>query len=233
MVTEMGDKFEILVTATPKDYVDALIATLRAAHLRPVALELESQSTARALVAPDDAKQVVLILDMSASVTNLIIVNNGILEYTSSIPLAGNTLTEAIAGALSVPAPEAEKLKKELGLLTETKRGNIRQAILPVLDNIVDEIKNVVKFHDEHSSDHKPIAKVLLCGGSAKLLGVADYISARLNLGAGKPLGRIALADPLVNLKLGNIKEPQLLSKEQALSLSTVIGLALRGIKVT
>lgn len=229
IISEADNKLNILVAATPKDYVESLIDTLKLAKLRPVALELESQATARCLIGPEDAKQSVLILDISTIQTSFVIAENGVLEYTSSIPIGGNAFTESIARNLGVPAPEAEKLKRELGLLAETKRGNIRQSILPILDNIVDEIKNVVRFHEEHEPQHKPIAKVILCGGSSKLLGIADYISARLNLGSSAPLGRVTLGNPWVNLGISDLDKEISISKEQALGYSTAIGLALRG----
>jgi type IV pilus assembly protein PilM len=173
-------------------------------------------------------KQAVLILDIGAALTNFIIVDNGVLEYTSSMPIAGNAFTESIARSVGT---DAEKLKKELGLNTETKRGNIRQAVLPLLDNLVDEIKNVVRFHEDHSYSKKPVTKVMLCGGSSRLSGIADYISARLNLGAGKPLGRVVLADPWINSRSGSMKD-QTLTREQALGFTTAIGLAQRGVDV-
>jgi type IV pilus assembly protein PilM len=230
IVSEASDKLNILVAATPKDYVESIIDTLKMAKLKPVALELESQATARCLVGPDDAKGAVLVLDIATMQTSFVIVEEGILEYTSSIPVAGNAFTESIARNLGVPAAEAEKLKRELGLLAETKRGNIRQSILPILDNIVDEIKNVVRFHEEHETKHKAISKVILSGGSSRLLGMADYISARLNLGASQPLGRVVLGNPWVNLNISNLDSEVPMTREQALSYATAIGLALRGL---
>ncbi|MBI3952585.1 MAG: type IV pilus assembly protein PilM [Candidatus Doudnabacteria bacterium] len=229
IINQQGDKLDVLVMATPKDYVDTLVSSIKSAGFKPAALELESQATARALVSSVDSSSAVLILDIASILTSFVIIENGVLQYTSSIPLGGNALTESIARNLGVSAPDAEKMKRELGLLSDTKKGNIRQAILPILDNIVDEIKNVARFHEEHSVGKKPISKVILAGGGGKLLGITDYISARLNLGAAKPIGRVVLGDPWVNVIDSSMKEQIPLPKEQALGLATVTGLALRG----
>lgn len=230
MVKETEDKYEVLVTATPRDYADALIDTLKTAGLTPVALELESQATARALIRSSDTAGAALLVDISAAMTSFIIVARGsILQYTSSIPIGGNAFTESIATSLGVSNAEAEKMKREKGLLSETKKGNIRQALLPILDNIVDEIKSVVRFYEDHSTVDQMIGKVLLSGGGSKLSGIADYVSARLNLGADKPLGRVLLGDPAINL-VGDTAAKQPIVKEDLLSYSTAIGLALRGI---
>ncbi|OGE81018.1 MAG: hypothetical protein A3E98_03900 [Candidatus Doudnabacteria bacterium RIFCSPHIGHO2_12_FULL_48_11] len=231
VISRTGEKINVLVAATPRDYVDALIDTLRIARLKPVALELESQALSRALIGQEDAKQSMLILDMANMQTSFIIIDGGVLEYTSSIPVAGNAFTESIARSLGVSSGEAEKLKRELGLVSETKRGNIRQAVLPVLDNIVDEIKNVIRFHEEHAQNHRPIKRVVLSGGSSRLLGIADYIAARLNLGSNAPVGRVSLGDPWTNLNIAGLDDKLPLKKDEALGFATAIGLALRGME--
>lgn len=229
VVSKSDDKLAVLVAATQKDYVDSLIDTLKLARLKPVALELESQAVARCLIRRQDAAETVLILDIASVQTSFIIVENGFLTYTSSIPMAGNAVTESIARNLSISAAEAEKLKKDIGLISENKR-NVREAILPILDSIVDEIKNVVRFHEDHNVNHKPINKIMLCGGSARLLGIADYISARINLGSSKPLGKVQLGDPWTNLSITKMDKSVPLTPESALGFATAIGLALRGL---
>lgn len=231
IIKQDKDNAHVLVTATPKDYVDSLVDSIKLAGFSPVALELESQASGRALIGKEDHNEAVLILDMSVAQTSfIIVVYNGLLEYTSSIPIAGNAFTDSIARTLGISAGEAEKIKREAGLLGETKYGNVRQAMLPILDSIVDEIKNVVRFYNDHTTFDKHISKVYLSGGTAKLAGVVDYISARLNLGAGKPLGRVALGNPWTNVCGETAQKNLPISKEDGLEYTTAIGLALRGI---
>ena len=226
ILRETQDNLEVLVTATPKDYTDTFVSSLKKAGLRPVALEIESQAMARSLVGQSEKDTAVLIVDISSLQTSFVVVEKGSVEYTSSIPLAGSAFTESIARNLGLPSTEAEKAKKEQGLIADIKRGNIRQAILPLLDNIVDEIKNVAKFHEEHSETKVNISKIILCGGSAKLPGIADYISARLNLGASHNIGEVVLGNPWVNAT-GLVKPP--FDPIESLSFATALGLALRG----
>lgn len=229
IISDAADKLEVLVVATPKDYVDILISSLKLAGLKPTALELESQATARALISSADANSAILILDIASLLTSFIIIDQGVLQYTSSIPIGGNALTESIARNLGLRPADAEKMKRELGLLADAKQGNIRAAMLPILDNIIDEIKNVARFHEEHSTAKKPISRVILAGGGSRLLGIVDYISARLNLGAARPIGRVTLGDPWINVLGHTDEEHAPLSREQALGFATVTGLALRG----
>ncbi len=228
LVEETDDHMKILAMAAPKDYIDSLVQVLKLAKITPVAFELESQATARAAVAAEDRESSVLLVDIASTVTSLAIATKGVLEYTSSIPLGGDSLTAGIAEKLGIPAKEADKMKIEFGLTAENKKGNVRQAILGVLDNIVDEIRNVVKYHEDHSLFKQPVSKVVLCGGGSRLIGAADYIAARMNVGAGQAVSRVTVCDPLVNVA-DQAHRTGFMSADQALDYTTAIGLALRG----
>ncbi|MEO8065845.1 MAG: type IV pilus assembly protein PilM [Candidatus Doudnabacteria bacterium] len=230
---EVGGKLELLVMATPKDYMDSLVKCLRLAKLVPVAMELESQATARAVIGAADLKNNVLIIDVATNQTSFIIADSGVIEYTSSIPIAGNALTASIARELNVALSAAEDLKRASGLVIDTKQGNIRKVLLPVVDNIVDEAKNVMRFFEEHDPAHKSIQTVLLCGGSARLLGLVDYFSTRINLGSSRPPIRVVLGDPWVNVFSHTAEGAVPLTPFDALGYTTVIGLALRGANLT
>lgn len=233
IVKEEGEFNHVLVMATPKDYVDSLISALKLANLKPVALELESQATARALIGPEDMNQASLIVDMSNTVTSMVIVSGkGVLEYTSNVTIGGNQLTESISRNLNLTPKEAEKLKLESGLLEDSKKGNSRQAMLPILDSIVEEARNVIKFHEEHSVLSPGVNRIVLTGGVANLKGMLDYITARTNVGAGKPIEHIVLGNPWINAVSPKNLEKIIVPKEEELTYSTAVGLALRGVNL-
>ncbi|OGE74330.1 MAG: hypothetical protein A3I07_02670 [Candidatus Doudnabacteria bacterium RIFCSPLOWO2_02_FULL_42_9] len=229
ILRELPEKIELLVTASSKDYIDSLIATLKSIKLRPVALEIGSQATARALIGPEEATKSVLIVDIGAQQTSFIIVDKGLPLYTSSIPIAGNSFTESIARNMGIPKGEAEKLKSSHGLTSQTEGEElVRSAVLPILDNIIDEIKNVIRFFEDHSETKNVIDTIICCGGSAQVPGLIDYISTRINLGSGKTNLRVGQGNPWSKMiSAQNHHLP--LAPEKALGYTTVIGLALRG----
>jgi len=227
ILREAKEGLEVMVTATPKDYVDSLVSTLKIAGLVPVAMELESQAMSRSLISKDDNERTVLIVDISSVQTSFVIVEHGHVEYTSSISVAGNAFTESISRNLGMSMADAENAKRQQGLVADIRKGNIRQAILPLLDNIIEEIRNVARFHEEHSPEHSEIAEVILSGGSAKLPGIADYVSARLNL-MNRSMHQVLLGNPWINIAdETRVKLP--LTPIEALSYCTVAGLAIRG----
>ena len=120
----------------------------------------------------------------------------------------------------------AEKIKRGVGLSADQK--NIRSLLLPIVDNIVDEMKNVLHFFEEHVVGNASIDMILLCGGSSRLIGMADYISARLNLGTAGQMGPIVLANPWINMS--GLDKANPMSAEESLGYVTALGLALRGV---
>lgn len=218
----VGDKMNILMIATPKDFVDKYLDMLDNVGLKTVALEVESQSCHRALVAPESG-ETVLLVDLAALRSSLIMVEDGNLQFTSTIPIAGNSFTESIAKAFGVSSGKAEEIKRKVGLLNTTEYPNIQTGVMPVLNSLSAEIKNILKFHSEHSD--KQVKKVLLLGGSAKLKGLPEILLSQL-LEVG--VTEVLQANPWQNVP--DLKE-QIINPYEALSYVTAIGLAMRGVK--
>ncbi|MDP3993834.1 MAG: type IV pilus assembly protein PilM [bacterium] len=242
-----GDKMTVLITACPKDYVDQFVSIIKEAKLIPLALEVESQATARSLVSGDVMGETILIADIDTLRTSLIIFDKGILQFTSSVPIAGNLFTESIAKALSLDMVLAEKMKRETGLEDvdgkpaspalpagrQAGRETVKKALIPVVKNLVDEIINTIRFYEEHSAQDRKISRLLLSGGSSKLKHLPSFIHENLTHRAIAEHSLRSL--PGLKVELGNpwgkiLKAGQVppLSREDSLSYATAIGLALR-----
>jgi len=214
-------KMNILIIATPKEFVDSFLGVLDKASIRTVALEVESQSCHRALIQVG-AKETSLIVNMSANRSSLIMVEEGNLQFTSTVPIAGNSFTESIARALGVSSTKAEEIKRKVGVANTTEYPNIKIALLPILTNLSAEIKNILKFHGEHSD--KQVSRIVLAGGSARLKNMVEFLTPEFSDFPGLS---IQLGNPWVNIP--TIQEQ--LAPEDALGFVTSVGLAMRGIE--
>jgi type IV pilus assembly protein PilM len=218
-IGEDGDKMNVLMVAAPKEFVDGYMDMLDKAGLKAAALEVESQSCRRAVLLPE-SKETVLLVDMEAFRSSLIMIENGSLQFTSTIPIAGNSFTESVARALGVSVAKAEEIKHKVGIANTAEYPNIKTSMLPVLGNLEAEIKNILKFHGEHSG--RQVERVLLSGGSAKLKNLAEYLGQQM---AGSGVAKVELADPWLNVG----SQKQGIYREDSLSFATSIGLALLG----
>ena len=224
------DKMKVLITAAPKDYVDDYTRILKEAGLQPTALEIESQAVARSLVTTD--AETILLIDIDTVRSSFIIYERGTLEFTSSIPLAGAIWTEKIAKELGVTVEEAEALKRRCGLDPALEKGRVRRALAPLIQNLASEINNILRFYEEHVNTSGKITRILLSGGSSKLRHLPSQLKellAKSDNGRGlRSLGglRVELGNPW--LKVLGKKQVAPLWREDSLSFSTAIGLALR-----
>lgn len=224
------DKMKVLITAAPKDYVDEYTRILKEARLNPIAFEIESQAIARSLVT--NASETILILDMDAVRTSFIIYDAGTLEFTSSIPIAGTTFTQKIMKDLGITVEEAEKLKRTVGLDGSLEKGKIKKSLMPVVQNLSQETKNIIRFYEEHVAPAGKISKILLSGGSSRLKHLPSVLKELMtkkdDTHAIRSLSnvRVELGNPWLKI-LGKKQIPPL-SREDSLSFCTSIGLAIR-----
>lgn len=218
VLREKDDGLEILVIASPKAYIDKYIGILESAGLKIAGVETESQSVARALV-PSTIVEPILIADMDAYKTALVMVQDGTLQFTSSVPLAGNIFTERLSKALSIGLPEAEKLKRNVGFANTVEYPNLKTQMLPALEDLSAEIKNILRFHYDHHENH--IGSLVLTGGGAKLQHIAEALEPMMEQYA--PL-KVTVANPLQNIM--NYRDDTL-GPYEALSYTTAIGLAM------
>jgi type IV pilus assembly protein PilM len=218
IIGKKTNTMSVLLIASPKEYVDSYMHVIEDAGLKLCGVEVESQSVARALV-PPAVEEGVLIADVDALKSIIIMVDHGVLQFTSSVPVAGNMFTEKLAKSLSVTPAQAEKLKREIGLANTVEYPNLKLALLPGVEDLAAEIKNILKFHYDHSETH--IGQVLLTGGGAKLQHIGEIVQPMLDQYA--PV-KVTVANPLEHV-------PHLVNSNltpyEALSFTTVIGLAM------
>lgn len=175
----------VTVSVLPEEIVGEYMQICQAADLHPLSFEIEAQTIARAVV-PKDSESAVMIIDIGKSRTGIFIVDAGTVVYTSTLQVGGDHLTEAIAEATDRSIEEAETYKQEQGFVRNSKRRDEFQALHEAADTFVDEA--VRRFRYWHSNPTEvvrqsgQIEKVLLVGGNASVPGLADHISAELDV---------------------------------------------------
>ncbi|MFC1618095.1 type IV pilus assembly protein PilM [Patescibacteria group bacterium] len=219
---EKARSHRILLTAAPKDIVSPTVEVLKQAGLQPVALEIESISTARSCISPTLAQQNVMIVDIGTNRSGISILNSGLIEFTSSLAMAGVDITQNIMRLSGLSFAEAEKAKISFGLDQAKQQPVILQAIDETLKKITSEIRNTISYHQERSENEDKIGHILLCGGTSRLQGLGAYFAKELPI-------PVHLANPWINLFETGSKDLPPISSTDSLSFTAVIGLAQRG----
>lgn len=159
-----------LMAAIHTDALKRYRAVVQHAGLAVSVNEIESFSVIRSSIHENDTT--VLVMDMGASSTKNYIVQDGILRETHRTPAGGQELTMAVATALKIQPGEAEELKRQVGFTADQYDPRIGQALKQPIERIVAETKRVIdRFHAE---GNEAIAKIILTGGGANLLGFRE-----------------------------------------------------------
>lgn len=125
---------EVLLAAAQREVIDLHVQVLQDAKLDPRSIDVEPLAAARALTHPlvtgvnghgatngaaldaeVDYNDVVAVLNVGASGTEISILRGDLLVFTRTVPTGGNALTQALVDTLGLAWSDAEQLKREMG----------------------------------------------------------------------------------------------------------------------
>jgi type IV pilus assembly protein PilM len=217
------DKVNVLIVAAKKSIVSKYIEILRKANLTPSGLEPETLAMSRALGDKPDAPFATILADINTSNTLLTVTYKGHVRLTRSLSVGGDVLTRAVQQALFLDYEQAEEYKKTYGLDNTKVEGKVYDALVPVFNNIISEIKRSNVFFTTRNPNVK-INKVIVSGGTALMPGLFLHMVNNLDV-------EVELANPWKELSLHPKIESQ---KDTLLRLGPVfvtpVGLALKEI---
>jgi len=225
-VIRWGDKkdptTDAEISVLPRIVVENYLTVLGDAGLTPLLLEIEAQAIARSVI-PKGDDGTFMIMDFGKTRTGLSIVSNGITRFTSTVDIGGFALTMAIEKALKVKPEEAERLKRENGVVKRDENEELFLTMMSIIGVLREEIsKHYIYWHtheDQYGRKRPKIEKIFLCGGDANLEGLTGYLSAGLGVG-------VELSNVMVNVNSFEKYIPKI-NFNDSLHYATAIGLAL------
>lgn len=220
LLNEKG-KIDLIVVAIAKIVVDQAIEVLETAGLDPIGLEIESIAQARSLILEKDEKSTVLIVDIGDRRTSFSIAKGGVPSFTSSMPLCGQSFTDAISKGMNISFDEAEKIKINNGIGNNIKKDALFKIVEPILENFVQEIERSMDFYITGLKYSDKVDKIIICGGGSNSKGLLEYLSNKIN-------NHIEVGNPWININLS--KGVAAINAKQSLQYSTAIGLAIKGL---
>lgn len=217
------DTREILVSVFPKATVESYLDAYRSAGLMPLSFEMEGTALARSLV-PFGDLGTYMIVDIGRFRTGISIVSKGAVNFTSTVEVGGETITEAIERHLKVTRDEAEKLKVEGAFSRNGRYREIFPILLDSLGQLTEQInKHYIYWHnhpDKKDSSPPAIEKIIVSGGDANLEGFSEHLSLSMRTG-------VVTGNVWVNAFSTEEYIPPL-SRAPSLSYAVAIGLSLR-----
>lgn len=213
-----GRTLQGLLVAASRETVRVNVMAAETAGLRPQMVDLNAFALLRSVARGEHAQTVVALVDIGARMTNVVIVANGVPRFTRTLASGGQDVTDALAGHLGLPVPEAERLKREIGVgypvSPDLAAG--AAAVADVTRSVVESIRNTFVYY----SGNNPGARIelaVLTGGGVHLPGLGQYLATESRL-------PISFGDPLAGLKVSAAAQEQLPESSSLVALP--VGLA-------
>ncbi|HSH31242.1 MAG TPA: type IV pilus assembly protein PilM [Candidatus Saccharimonadales bacterium] len=208
----------VLMVAAPRAIVDSYVKLFDVLGLEVEALETSLAAITRAMISATRSQRTTLVVDFGSKSADLAIYDQ-VIRLTGTIPIGGDSLTEAMVKGLAINVDQAQAIKIKFGIGDSDMRPKVLGAIEAQLATVVAEIKKVVKYYQDRSEAKSPVETMILTGGSASMPGLVDYLYKALDI-------PIIVGNPWLNLATGQLPK---LDKLEAPMYTTAIGLALRG----
>lgn len=213
----------VSVAAYAKRVVSAYQDVFARAGITLRSLEIESQALGRAVLRPAERAHTAMVVDFGRRTTRIAILDHGIVGFTATIDLGGETLTSAVMKNFNVSADEAETIKNEKGFLEGSENRPLYEALMTTVSVLRDEVSRYISYWDtsnEADVVRHSVESLILVGGNANLKGLPEYLARALRL----------------PVRVGNVWENAFtldeyipsLSQQQSLEFATTAGLALR-----
>jgi len=129
----------------------------------------------------------IAIIDYGAKTSRFVVVKNGAIRFIRLLPVGGESLTGAIIDSLGVDHDMAVQLKEEASVARDSEvylQGGMPQragdALREGLTEFVKEVRRSLSFCS--AQEGLNVERIVLCGGSSRLKGIADYCQDLLDL---------------------------------------------------
>lgn len=211
---------DLLLVAAPLTLIEKYLNVIKLANLTPVSMETETTAVIRALVQRVEGSPTTLVMSIGATTTDLTIVSEGKVKFTRSIATGGLALARGVANDLGFEIDQAVEYMKAYGLDASQLEGKVMQSIKPVFDVVVNEVRRAIAFYSGKNPD-KPVKRVVLSGGTAKLPGMVIYLAEALGL-------EVQVGNPWDGIALPPGNSQKLI--EEGTSYTVAVGLALKAV---
>jgi len=216
VVRENKDSLELFVVAVPREIVDSYLELTEILGLETVLIEPTLSSSGRLFLVDDQSDVASFIIDFGSLSSDISIFDGKVL-VTGTVQGGGVDFTNSIKEKLKVTPEEAGMIKTRYGMGASKKQAEIRQALEPTLQQIVKEIRRMMRYYEERYGADKPINQIITLGGGANMPGLSDYLTDTLRLA-------VRSSDPWQYFNYKGLQPPSNADKPMY---STVAGLSL------
>jgi cell division protein FtsA len=211
---------EVLIITCSMTSAQNLVKCVNRAGFRVNGLVLQTLAAGRAVLTEEEKEMGVVLLDLGGGASNILVYSQGAACFSASVPVGGAQVTSDISIVKNIAAESAEKIKIEAGCCWEPLLDEVEETIVVpgmggrapfpipsslILGIIKPRMTEIFQMIKEKIGENCPVRTlgggIVLTGGGANLLGVADLAAEvfKLPVRIGNPLPVGGLVDDYRN----------------------------------
>lgn len=219
------DRVGVLLAAVKKEKLNDYLNVVSISDKNASIVDLESFALTNSVFYNYEMyrSRSVAIINIGASITNIIIASNGYPVFVRDIAFGGNHFTDLIQKELSLKYEKAESVKKGRQV-EEVSQAAVKPVINLIFNELKNEIKKTFEFYRSNSTKGN-IDNILLSGGTANLDSLIDSFSQEFDI-------PVEIVDPFNRIEINpkNKKIDQDFIREMGPVFNVAVGLAMRAV---
>lgn len=221
-----NNKMLVLIAGAKKDFVQERLKLVSELGLQVNILDIDSlaiinmfniamssQEGFSALSGKKEKSAMAALLNIGERVSNLSLLENGVLKFSRDIIFAGGNITQKISEKAGISLDEAEKIK-----LSYKAEGEYQPVIEASLADLTAELRFSFDYYESQTG--KAIDGLYLSGAGAYLFGLDKFINAAMNIDT-------IVWNPFLGFEIGAQVNKEVLSDRHG-RFAVAAGLALR-----
>jgi type IV pilus assembly protein PilM len=216
VITRDAEKTELFAIAVPKKIVDSHLELMNLMGLETVGVGTTIDAASQLFLQDEQSDVPAVIVDFGSLSADITIFDKHML-FSGTVSGGGEVFTNRIRDTLSVTQSEAHIIKTKYGLSASKKQKEIVSALDPVLSQLAQEIRRMIRYYEDRYGAERKITQVITLGGGANMPGLSDYLTSALRLA-------VRTCDPWEYCDFHGLQPP---SKADKPMYATVMGLSL------
>ncbi len=220
------DAIHVLMAACKRDKVANLKQAIQLAGKQPAIIDVDAFALQNCYELNYDPQpnEVVALLNIGASTTNINILNGNRSVFTRDATFGGNQYTSLLQKELGVTFEHAEQVKRGMPLPEAVEDRDIIPILETVSDILALEIQKTMDFYRATVEDGGvAVEKILVSGGGSKLAGLIDFLAKQFEM-------PVQIFDPFRKIKVDSRGFDPEYMREVIPEMAIAVGLALRGV---
>ena len=221
-----SDALHVLLAACKRDKIANVKQAIQLAGKQPAVIDVDAfalQNCYELNYQPQPG-QIVALLNIGASTTNINILNGARSVFTRDASVGGNQYTGLLQKELGLTFEQAEAVKRGQML----PEGVEARAIDPILETVSDilalEVQKTMDFYRATAEEgESAVQKFLISGGGSKLSGLMEYLANRFEI-------PVEVFDPFRQIRVDARSFDPDYMRDVVPEMAIAVGLALRGV---